>query len=169
MTFQSSVRIDQTTGIVGEVSFDAPMSVLNYNLNTTDEANNVIGRAFTLGAREGEVAAGGTTAFAGILVNPKNYALQGTSAGTLEPTLMLPNNTNAQLLRQGSIFVVLSTAATQGQVVAYEDTTGILGSYAAGTVPVGSTQILGASVIRRNVTAAGDVALISISPQTATA
>ena len=46
MVFQSTVRIDQTTGIVGDIVIDGPQRGQPGILNSTSAANNVIGRAF---------------------------------------------------------------------------------------------------------------------------
>ena len=46
MPFQSTVRINQTTGIVGDIVLDGPLIGAPAILNSTSAANNVIGRAF---------------------------------------------------------------------------------------------------------------------------
>ena len=57
----------------------------------------------------------GVGAFAGILATPKVYALQGTSAGTLEPTLDLGDGSTAELMTMGSIYVELVSVGTDAQ------------------------------------------------------
>ena len=100
MPFQSTVRIDQTTGIVGDIIIDGPMIGVPAILNSTSAANNVIGRAFRhIDSSDLEVSADAATGvFAGILANSKVYATSGTAAGgTLAPTLVLPNNSEVEL------------------------------------------------------------------------
>lgn len=133
MTFQSSVNLAMGAGVVGDVSFESPLRATPYVLNSADAAYNVVGRAFTTSA-EGVAVAGGVigngVSFAGILANPKVYPLQGTSAGTLTPTLVLPNAATAELVTMGDIFVALPAAAAIGDKITYNTTTGLLGSVA---------------------------------------
>lgn len=164
MTFQSTVRQDQTTGIVGEVLFDGPTRAKPINVNSSGATPNTIGKAFTYITGQDEEAAAGSAgggAFAGILVNPKVYASQGTPAGSLEPTLDLPDNTNAELLTMGSIVVNLTIVGTGaiGEGIFYVDATGELGS---GTAGAGQTQLTNAKIDRRNVSGPG-LAIITLT------
>lgn len=73
-TFQQTVRIDQTTGIVGEIIFSGPQRAQTGILSSTSAANNVIGRAFRhIAGNDTDVTADAAGVFAGILVNPKVY------------------------------------------------------------------------------------------------
>lgn len=127
MTFQSTVRIDQAAGIVGEIIYDGPQRAESKILRSVSAANNVIGRAFTeIPDTDGVAQAGGTGVFAGILVNPLVYATSGTASGTLEPTLVLPNETQAELLKMGTIIASLANGADIGDLVMYAEATGIL-------------------------------------------
>lgn len=161
MTFQSTVRLAQTAGIVGEIIFDGPHRAEPKILRTLDPALNVIGRAFTQDPTlspdaSNIVAAGGTGVFAGILVNPLVYATAGTLAGALEPTLVLPNETNAELLKMGTIIVDLTTAANIGDDVHFVEATGELLAVAPGTAPaVGNAAVPNAKVTRQNIPAPG--------------
>ena len=164
MTFQSTVRQDQTTGIVGEVLFDGPTRAKPINVNSSGATPNTIGKAFTYVTGQDEEAAAGSAgggAFAGILVNPKVYASQGTVSGSLEPTLDLPDNTNAELLTMGSIVVNLTVVGTGaiGEGIFYVDATGELGS---GTAAAGQTQLTNAKIDRRNVSGPG-LAIITLT------
>lgn len=157
MALQTSVRVDQTTGIVGEVIYSGPMRAIPGILNTGTASNNVIGRAFThVAANDREVAAGGTGVFAGILISPKELSTSGTTSGALEPTTTLPNNTTVELLQMGYVVVSLSTDAAIGDDVCYVDATGALFAVdpgaAAGT---GNTKIPNAKVAYYNTTGAG--------------
>lgn len=157
MSFQSTVNTTQATGVVGDILIDGPMRAQPGILASTSAANNVIGRAFRhVSGSDLNVTADGTGAFAGILGNTKVYAHGGTtSGGTLDETLVLPNNTNVELVTKTSGIVVdLSTDAAIGENVFYNDTTGILAAD-AGTSLSGHTQIPNAKVVRRNISAAG--------------
>ena len=164
MTFQSTVRQDQTTGIVGEILFDGPTRAKPINVNSSGATPNTIGKAFTYVTGQDEEASAGSAgggAFAGILVNPKVYASQGTVSGSLEPTLDLPDNTNAELLTMGSIVVNLTSVGTGaiGEDIFYVNLTGELGS---GTAVAGQTQIANAKIDRRNVSGPG-LAIITLT------
>ena len=157
MPFQSTVRINQTSGIVGDIVLDGPLIGGPAILNSTSAANNVIGRAFRHLANEDlEVTADGTGNFAGILVNSKHYATSGTTAGgTLAPTIILPNNLEVELVTfTAGVLVSLSTDASIGENVFYADATGILAAD-AGTTLASHTLIAGARVVRNNISAAG--------------
>jgi hypothetical protein len=165
MAFQSTVRIDQTTGIVGEIILDGPLRAQPGILRSTAQANNVIGRAFTLVAGTDDVFSAdqgtGVGVFSGILVNPKVYATSGTTAGTLEPTLTLPNETQAEFLTMGIIIVSLAAAASIGDNVYYDPDNGAL---SAGLAPPGSftDQVPNATVVRQSTTGAG-LAIIQLT------
>lgn len=157
MPLQSTVRIDQTTGIVGDIAFGGPYRAEDGILNSGSAANNVFGRAFTrIASNDLTVAAGGTGAFGGILVNSKEYATSGASTGTLDPTLALPNGIPVSLLLNGYIFVSLSNAASIGDDVHFVQATGALLSATAGSSPsAGNTKVPNATVVMYNTTGAG--------------
>lgn len=150
MAFQSSVSTSQAFGVVGEVFSDSPLRVKSYILNS-GAVPNTIGYAYTM-VSEGQAKCGGAGVFAGILINPKAYALQGTSAGTLTPTLVLPEGSQGELCTMGEVIVNLTTAAAIGDAIYYVDATGALG---AGTAGTGQTQIPNAKVSRYTLTGAG--------------
>lgn len=139
MAFQSTVTSATAVGVVGELIFDGPVRAAPYKLVSADAAYNIVGAtAFTVSS-EGIAAAGGTDPFAGILVNPKHYASRGTTAGgTLAATMTLANNETAELLTMGSILVDLGGAASIGDKVVYDDTTGELASNPAQAIVTGT-------------------------------
>ena len=169
MPFQSLVRLVQTTGIIGEIIFDGPHRARPLNLNSGGATPNTVGKAFTFDATvDDEAGAGaiGAGAFAGILINPKHYALYGSS---LTPSLDLPDNTNAELLSMGTIIVSLLTVDTGkiGEGIMYDDATGVLHS---GTAGVGQTQIEGAKIDRENIGGTGPLlAIITLTEPVAVA
>lgn len=165
MAFQSTVRLVQTVGIIGEIIFGGPHRSRPLNVNSGGATPNTVGKAFTFDTSvDDECGAGsiGGGAFAGILINPKHYALNGTVAGgSLAPTLDLPDNTNAELMSMGTIIVDLTIVDTGliGEPIFYVDATGVLGS---GTAGVGQTQLTNAKIDRENISGAG-LAIITLT------
>lgn len=161
--FQSAVNIYNPAGYPGELAFTGPVRAAPYNLVSTPNPNRV-GRAFTitsaanpnpvygvpggntLGAPiAGTARAGGTGVFAGILVNPKEYALYGASLAPLAASLDLPEQTIGSLLTMGYIWADLPGPANIGDLVTYDTTTGELNSIAPSTNFTGSVAAGGAS------------------------
>jgi hypothetical protein len=157
MAFQTAIQFQAGLGVVGEIFDNGPHRAQPFSLVSGSAANNVIGRAFTV-TSEGVAAAGGTGVFAGILANPKVYASLGTSSGTLEPTLTLPNNSLAELVTEGQMIVSLPDAAAIGDLVVFDtagSTPGALSTIEPGDdLPVGKA-FANAVVTRFTVTAAG--------------
>src|ERR1700722_15113006 len=107
--FQSTVNIWSAGGVVGELAFDGPMRAAPYNLFSSGTPN-LVGNAYTVtsggnpdpsgnSALAGTAPVGGTGVFAGILINPKDYASYGTTGtnGPLAPTMVLPDYAIGQL------------------------------------------------------------------------
>lgn len=158
MSFPSSVRNALAAGIVGEIVFDGPHRAEPRILNSSDAALNVIGRAFTqVAASDTDVEAGGSGVFAGILANPLEYASYGTAAGgPLAPTITLPNQTGASLVKMGTMIVSLTTGANIGDEVCFVNATGELLAVAPGAAAgAGNTKIPNCKVVRENIPAAG--------------
>lgn len=157
MSFQTSIRTDQATGVVGDLAFAGPIRAIAAILNTTTASNNVIGRAFThVSGSDTQVAAGGTGAFAGILFNSKEYTTAGPSTGALDATMALPNNIHVELLQMGYVLVSLSNAANIGDDVHFVQSTGALLSATAGATPsAGNTKVPNATVVFFSTTGAG--------------
>lgn len=91
----------------------------------------------------------------GFLVNSKEYALIGTTAGTLTPTLNLPDNAQGDFLSMGFIVVALTTAGNIGDQIYYNVNTGALSAVAPGGTPGSLLANTGATVSHYNTTAAG--------------
>jgi len=161
MSFQSTVRSNIAAGVIGEIVFLGPIRAKPYILNSADADNNVIGRVFCETGTEGEAKAGGDAGvFAGILFNPKVYASAGSASGTLAPSLTLPNGTVAELLQMGEVFVELGEVAAAGDVLKYDDVTGVIGVGAPG---VGETAIPNAVVSYFDATSPGYLAVIKLT------
>lgn len=164
MAFQSSVRQFQADGVVGDIALDGLVRATPGVLKSSDATQNVIGRAFTaVSGQDGQFVAGGTGVFAGILINSKLYALQGTTTGTLTPTITLPNDLPVEVCTFASgIYVTLAGSANIGDQVQFDQTTGALSSRAPGAAAsAGNTLIAAAQVIRQNISGAG-LAMISL-------
>ena len=161
MAFQSNVRQFMTSGVVGEVVLDGAVRSRGVILNSTNEANNVVGRALTYSNANADgvrVEAGGTGVFAGILTHSKQYAALGTQAGgALAPTLTIPNNSRVEATYFATgVYVELTCNQNQvisiGDKVAFNQTNGGLIAFPANqNAPVGHTEIVGARVIEQNV------------------
>lgn len=188
MTFQTSVFNNIGFGVVGEGYLDGPTRAQPAKLDSTDPANNVVGRVFTV-ADDGTasfetsadpkpitVAAGGTGAFAGILGNPKNYVLYGTAVGgTLASSLTLPDQTIVELFQEHpGLIVAVPAACAVGDWVYWTNATGVIVTAAPGidNAPASSSRVPGGRVERFESAAAG-LAVISfnsnVDPQEAVA
>ena len=91
---------------------------------TTQEALiPLVAKAYTI-AEEGTVRMGGTGAFAGIAVSPKEYALRGG----LTPSMALANGAAVSIADMGHIVVQVKEAVTIGKAAYYDQTTGEIGT-----------------------------------------
>ena len=159
MAFQKQVLINKSSAVIGDVFTDEPIRAESFILNSTSP--NVIGYLYTVSA-QGVATVGGTGIIAGILVNSKQYSLYGDATGTLAPSLTLPNNAQATLVKMGTVVVNLPAAAAIGDEIQYNTTTGALISVAPGTAPATGYAVCNAVVSRYTVTAAGP-AVITIT------
>lgn len=159
--FPNTVRSLQACGIVGDLIFDSPQRAETGVLNSVSAAYNVIGRAFCRKTASdlNEVEAGGTGDFAGILFNSKSYSTLGTTAGALQPTLTLPNETQVELLRMGIVLLSLDAAAEVGDTVVFDTTTGVLSPLAveAAFTAAQATTVLTVSAITAGKIGVGSV------------
>lgn len=163
MAFQPApVLLAQGAGVPGELYTDGPHISESFIINSASAAYNIIGATAYTVVSQGIAAAGGTGAFAGILVNPKIYALENTPA--LAPTLVLPNYTQADLLTMGTIFVTLPATAAIGDYVIFDQTTGALSTITPGTSLPSGKSFANALVSYYTVTAAG-LGIITLTPQ----
>jgi hypothetical protein len=165
MAFQSAVQILQGVGVPGELYDDSPVIAATYTLNSVLPAYNVIGSTAYTVQSQGFVQAGsgGAFGYAGILVDPKVYALYGVGGQPLAPSLVLPNNGIAELLTMGTIFVILPAAANIGDWVIFDNTTGALSTVAPLTSLPSGKSWANAIVYLYNVTGAG-LAVIQVNP-----
>ena len=167
MSFQTTVGFRNTSGFLGQIIREVPSIVKVWRLSSQTAVVNTFGKAFTaspevvttpeMGLQAIKVAAvGGTAAFAGILVNPSEFANSGSAAGTLAPNLNLPAYSRAELMTEGEAVVSFATAVAYGDGVAFDPATGALVAPGAGM-----TTIVGAMVT--NATTAAGLTTISLA------
>lgn len=114
---------------------------------------------FTAGAEDNEAVIGGTGAFRGILVGPKQYA----NYMNLDATMTLPDGSIGQLATMGHILVKVGNAVSPDDVAVYNNVTGeISGIEASGSAPAGSTKISNSKFILRSA-AAGETAILELT------
>jgi hypothetical protein len=160
LVFQASVRNIQAPAVVGEIFKSHATRVRSLILSSGgNEESNIIGRAFTRETSSDiRVAAGsgGGGSFAGIMIDPKSFSLEMS----LNPSLFVPNGRVGYFATKGTIAVDLAAIDTGeiGEGIFYTDDKGVLVS---GTAGAGQTQIPGAIISERNITAPG-VAIISL-------
>lgn len=130
MPFQTTINKEQALGQPGDFYDATVRRVTAYKLETIDSSRESVGRVFTFDV-SGKPQFGGTGRFAGILIHPRSLARLG-----LEPTLNLPQGTNAELADIGRVIVTTTAAANIGDSVLYNTNTGeIMGSGASATGP----------------------------------
>lgn len=128
----NTARNKLISGLPGTISHDGPIRAQSAVLDSTDAANNVFGRAFThADVAASTVQAGGTGAFAGIMIHPHAYAID---------TETLPNGRVAEFVSMGEVFVAMAGEPVVGDPVFF-DTDGSLSTDTG-------TQIQGAQVVR---------------------
>ena len=167
---QNLVRANQATGIVGSFVKGGPRRANPKRLESTDPANNVIGRVFQqVAEKDSFIAAdlGTVGVCAGILITPKDYTLLGTQAGgTLAASLTLPNFTDVEVALEGTIYAFVGNADAGnliGNILFYNTATGEISSDAPdATAPDGFAVIPG-GVVANNNTAGGTLTEIYIN------
>ncbi len=152
--FQRAVYSASGLGVPGEIYNNGPMRAQPFILSSSDAGLNVVASAFSITA-EGVVQAGnpgGASVLAGLLVNPKAYALYG-SVGS--PSLVLPNGVQVEIANMGSFVVNLPAAANIGDWVIYDNATGVLETVTPGSALPVNTSPLYAEVDFFTVASAG--------------
>lgn len=116
-----------------------------------------VSQTFASGAVTG--SGGPNTIFGGILANPKHQALVGTSAGTLTPTLNVPDNTQLDILEMGIVVLYSNTACSIGDSLTYNIITGAISTMPPGAAPGSNLRAVPNGVVfRYNTAAAGLIA-----------
>jgi hypothetical protein len=168
MALQTTVYAAQGFGVVGEVYDDSPLRAQPFTLVSALASYNVFGRGFSV-TSQGVANAGntaGTQKFAGILINPKAHALFGDGTGPLNPALVLPNQAVADLCTMGQVVVALPGVAAIGDLVCYNNTTGVLTTIAPSANLAVGTSFAFATVTRFTPAAVNGIylAVIELSP-----
>jgi hypothetical protein len=154
---QTAVNQYQVLGVPGEFADDSPSRVAPYSCLANSTAQPTVGYAFTQGTADNEAIVGGTGAFLGVLVEPKQYA----NYANLNPTMAVNPGTNGEICSMGHIFVTSLTEVKPNYVAAFDNATGAISGYAAAaSIPETSTQIPGKFI---KVSApAGQVAILEL-------
>jgi hypothetical protein len=162
--FQSSVFVNAGGGVPGEFYSDVPHRTQSFIIDSSNAGNNIIGSTCCTIVSQGIAEAGGTGIFAGFLVDPKDVALFGSGGQPLNPTLVVPNETQVECLTEGSIWVTLPGAANIGDIVMFDQTTGQISTQAPNLALPGGKSYAFAVVDYFTVTGAG-LGVITVTPQ----
>lgn len=123
MAVQKSVNQYQVLGVPGEFADDSPSRVAPYSCLDNEGVQPAVGCVFTQGTKDNEAQVGGSGAFLGVLVEPKQYA---NFNGDLTATLTVNPGTNGQICSMGHIFVKSASAFKPGYLAEYEPATGVI-------------------------------------------
>ena len=123
MAFQTSVNKYQVIGVHGEFADDSPSRTTPYALVANSTQQPVVGRVFTQGTADNEAKVGGSGAYLGVLVEPKQYA---NPNGDLSATTNVKAGTNGEICSMGHIFIKSPTAFAPGYLAEYEPATGVI-------------------------------------------
>lgn len=159
MTFQATVAQFMGFGVAGELFLDGPF---RGDPGIIDSASgNTIGYAFTqVAGSPGHYTVGGTGVFGGILANPKEYPLFGTTSGPLLPTLNLPQYANGVFVHMATgLVVVLASAANIGDTVDFATADGSLVARTGSYTPAAGTAAVASSVLTIAALTAGSPAI----------
>lgn len=148
---QTSITNDGlATGIPGTFSRSNEQDAFGAVINSATEANNVVGRAvFAVDGNDYNVGVAADGNLAGVLITPK-----ASYRESLSPVAYLPNGSQGEVARKGYLWVTLAAAASKGDFVYFNDTTGALATAApATTAPAGHSRLPGGLVTRNNASA----------------
>lgn len=157
MALQSTVNKQLAAGMEGEFYDNSPRRVTTYAGYGTQSADAKIGAAFTLDAlKEGKANVGGSGVFAGIAVNPKEYA----TYNNFNATLVIPSGVAVQLCTFGHIYVRVAADTTAGQVAFFSTTDGSIKGGTAGATVEGFVEIKNSSF--KSAAASGKIAKLEL-------
>lgn len=160
MPLQTQVYQYQSRGIPGEFADSSPRRVAPYIVNATAEAMPIVGYAFTQGTNDNDANVGGTGAFLGVLVEPKQYA----NYMNLEPTLTLKNGSIGEICSFGHIFVKSTTAVKPNYVAAFDPATGAISAYVdADTATTAKMTLIPNAKFIQISAEIGDVAILELN------
>lgn len=137
---QTSVAQFQVLGVPGEFADDSPHRCAPYSCLANNGVAPTVARAFTQGTADNEAIVGGTGAFLGVLVEPKQYA----NYANLNASMEVNAGTNGEICDMGHIYIASPTAVAPGYVAAFDPATGIISGFKdAVSITKGYTQIPG--------------------------
>lgn len=119
---QTSVNKYQVIGVPGEFADDSPSRVTPFACLANSTAQPTVGYVFTQGTADNEAKVGGSGAYLGVLVEPKQYA----NYNNLNASLEVKPGTNGEICSMGHIFVKSATAFQPGYLAEYEPATGAI-------------------------------------------
>lgn len=119
---QTSVNKYQVIGVPGEFADDSPSRVTPFACLANSTAQPTVGYVFTQGTADNEAKVGGSGAYLGVLVEPKQYA----NYNNLNASLEVKPGTNGEICSMGHIFVKSATAFKPGYLAEYEPATGAI-------------------------------------------
>ncbi len=157
MSAQTSYDINQPVAYAGLIYAQAPSDVVSRDVETV--AGIGFGVATSRGTdKQRQVVIGGTD-FVGITVR----ALDREGAANTGDISYAETET-AALMREGYIWVVIPSGGTPGDLIKYDNTTGVIDTGAAG---VGETRLDGAQL--DTTTVAGELGVIRLAGISTTA
>lgn len=137
---QTSVGQYQVLGVPGEFADDSPHRCTPYSCFSNNGVAPAVARAFTQGAADIEAVVGGTGAYLGVLVEPKQYA----NYANLNASMEVNAGTVGEICDMGHIYIASATAVKPGYVAAFDPATGIISGFEnAAAITEGYTQIPG--------------------------
>lgn len=141
-------------GVTGGTTITGYIAVNNDGTGTyTVSASQTVASTAITGA------SGPNTIFGGILANPKQQALYGTTSGTLTPTLNIPNGSQVDILEMGIMVLSSSTACAIGDSLVYDIITGAISTIVPGATPGSNKRAVpNGTVFRYNSNGAGLIA-----------
>lgn len=119
---QTSVNKYQVIGVPGEFADDSPSRVTPFACLANSTAQPTVGYVFTQGTADNEAKVGGSGAYLGVLVEPKQYA----NYNNLNASLEVKPGTNGEICSMGHIFVKSATTFKPGYLAEYEPATGAI-------------------------------------------
>ena len=151
MSAQTSYSINLAVALPGMIADLSNSDIISRSVET------VVGIDFAVAVSRGtnadrQIVLGGDNTFLGVTV--RSTDIEGTSNGTI----LYGENDTAGVMRKGYIWAICPTGCVPGNIVNYNDTTGILDSGAAAN---GETDIEGATW--ETTTSAGQLAILRLS------
>lgn len=125
MTLQKQVYQQQAIGVIGEFADTSATVAAHYVVKANGDVLPAIGRAFTASSKDNEVQVGGSGAFIGIAIGPKQHSCSTEDKAGLS----LKDGEIVQICSQGHIYVASKTAVKPNYIAAFDPATGELYAY----------------------------------------